>query len=90
MRQPGVKLKVVLLGRMSATIRRRADRLLPTTRLMLAVGFGGVLAIMALSGVDALRVLHQIRREDDQVRHQFLYRNHVLNNIRSQLYLSGT
>jgi signal transduction histidine kinase len=75
---------------MSATIRRRADRLLPTTRLMLSVGFGGVLAIMALSGVDALRVLHQIRREDDQVRHQFLYRNHVLNNIRSQLYLSGT
>ncbi len=75
---------------MSATIRRRADRLLPTTRFVLAAGFGGVLAIMALSGVDALRVLHQIRREDDQVRHQFLYRNHVLNNIRSQLYLSGT
>lgn len=57
---------------------------------MLSAGFGGVLAITALSGVDASRVLHQIRREDHRIRRQFLYRNHVLNDIRSQLYLSGT
>ena len=45
---------------------------------------------MALGGADALRVLHQIRRDDDQIRKQFLFRNHVLNDIRSELYLSGT
>ena len=37
-----------------------------------------------------MRVLQKIRREDDQIRRQFLFRNHVLNDIRSQLYLSGT
>ena len=63
---------------------------MPNTRFLLLAGFGGLLAIMALSGVDALRVLRQIRREDDQIRRQFLFRNHVLNDIRSQLYLSGT
>lgn len=75
---------------MSIVHRRASDRLMPNTRLVLLAGFGGLLAIMTLSGVDALRVLHQIRREDDQIRRQFLFRNHVLNDIRSQLYLSGT
>jgi signal transduction histidine kinase len=53
-------------------------------------GFGGLLTIVALGGVDALRVLRQIRRQDDQIRRQFLAQNHVLNDIRGQLYLSGT
>jgi signal transduction histidine kinase len=45
---------------------------------------------MALAGVDALRVLRQIRLEDDGIRTHFLLRNHLLNDIRSRLYLSGT
>ena len=45
---------------------------------------------MALAGIDGLRVLQQIRREDDRIRRDFLFRNHVLNDVRSQLYLSGT
>ena len=60
------------------------------SRLVLLAGFGGLLAIIALSGADALRVLHQFRKEDDQIRRQFLYRNRVLNNIRAEVYLSGT
>lgn len=72
-----------------------ADRYLETAklssgRLALLVGFGGLLAVMALSGVDALQVLRQFRRQDDQIRRQFLFRNRVLNNIRSNVYLSGT
>src|SRR6185369_12595382 len=47
-------------------------------------------AIMALAGADALRVLQQIRRDDDQIRQQFLVRNDLLNDVRSELYLSGT
>jgi signal transduction histidine kinase len=45
---------------------------------------------MALAGLDALRVLQDIRKEDDRIRSQFLFQNHVLNDIRSDLYLSGT
>jgi signal transduction histidine kinase len=61
-----------------------------STRLALLAGFGGLLVVMALAGADGLRVLRQIRRNDDQIRRQFLFRNHVLNDIRSELYLSGT
>ncbi len=49
-----------------------------------------MITILAISGVDALRVLRQYREADTQMRRQFLQRNHVLNNIRSEVYLSGT
>src|SRR5438105_4654816 len=68
----------------------RFDRLILSTRVALAVGFGGLLVIIALAGLDTLRVLRQIRTNDDQIRQEFLFRNHVLNNVRSDLYLSGT
>jgi signal transduction histidine kinase len=68
----------------------RFDRLVLNTRFALFAGFGGLLVIIILAGSDTLRVLQQIRRNDDRIRQEFLYRNHVLNNIRSDLYLSGT
>src|SRR5215813_3855205 len=68
----------------------RFDRLILGTRLALVAGFGGLLVITALAGMDTLRVLRQIRANGDQIRQEFLFRNHVLNNIRSDLYLSGT
>src|SRR5215813_13649709 len=71
-------------------LNRRFDRLVLSTRFALAAGFGDLLVIIALAGMDTLRVLQQIRRNDDQIRQEFLFRNHVLNNIRSDLYLSGT
>jgi len=61
-----------------------------SSRLALLVGFGSLIAIMVLSGIDGWRVLRQFRGEDDQIRRQFLFRNRVLNNIRSEVYLSGT
>src|SRR6516162_6659814 len=69
---------------------RRFDRLIFSTRVAVIVGFGGLLAIITLSGVNTLRVMQEIRRNDDQIRQEFLLRNHILNNIRSDLYLSGT
>jgi signal transduction histidine kinase len=60
------------------------------SRLALAVGFGSVLAIMALAGIDALRVLHNFYSSDDRIRTQFLFQNRVLNEIRSDVYVSGT
>ncbi len=63
---------------------------MPSARLALVFSFGGLLVIMALAGADALRILGQFRRDDDQIRRQFLLRNHLLNDVRSDLYLSGT
>ena len=72
------------------TGRRRFDRPRWNTRVAVITGFGGLLLTMALAGGDALRVLRQVQREDDQIRRQFLFRDHVLNDVRSELYLSGT
>src|ERR1700728_894957 len=66
------------------------DRPYWNARFVLTAGFGSLLFVMALTGADALFVLRQVRREDDGVRRQFLFRNHVLNEVRSDLYLSGT
>ncbi len=60
------------------------------SRIALAVGFGGLLSIMALAGIDALRVLGHFRRSDQQIRQRYLAENHVLNDIRSDVYVSGT
>jgi signal transduction histidine kinase len=68
----------------------QTDRLLRRSRLALALGFGGVLAIMLLTGADALRVLNDFRRNDDRIRREFLFRDHVLSDIRSEVYVSGT
>src|SRR5271166_6415999 len=68
----------------------RSDPVFFRSRFALAVGFGGLLSIMALAGIDALRVLRQFRRSDDQIRRRYLADNHVLNDIRSDVYVSGT
>ena len=67
-----------------------SDPVLSSTRLALVAGFGSLLVIMALAGLDALRVLQDVRENDDRIRRQFLFQNHVLNEIRSEVYLSGT
>jgi signal transduction histidine kinase len=61
-----------------------------SSRLALMAGFGGFLVIMAVAGIDAQRVLQQFRRSDDQIRSRYLSQNHVLNTIRSDVYVSGT
>jgi hypothetical protein len=75
---------------MSAVDERGSDRLLLSTRFALMAGFGGLLAIMAIAGIYGMGVLQKIRRNDTQIRRRFLSNNHALNDIRSQLYLSGT
>jgi len=75
---------------MSIVDGRGSDRLLLSTRFALMAGFGGLLAIMAVAGIYGIGVLQKIRRSDNQIRRLFLLQNHALNDIRSQLYLSGT
>jgi signal transduction histidine kinase len=71
-------------------LNRRFDRLVLSTRLALVAGFGGLLVIITLAGIDTIRVLEEIRHNGEQIRQDFLARNHALNNIRSDVYLSGT
>src|ERR1700733_3069635 len=58
--------------------------------MALVIGFGGLIAITALAGFDALRSLQQFRRSDAQIRRHFLAQNHLLNDIRSDVQVSGT
>ena len=69
---------------------RGHERLLFSSRAALAIGFGSLLIIMALAGMDALRVLHNFRTREAQIRTHFLLENHALNDIRSEVYLAGT
>jgi len=61
-----------------------------SSRLALLIGFGSLIAIIAFTGTDALRVLRQFRQQDEHIRRRFLLRNRLLNDIRSEVYLSGT
>ena len=67
-----------------------SDSVFFRSRIALAFGFGGLLAIMALAGIDTLRVFQHFRRSDDLIRRRYLSENHALNDIRSDVYVSGT
>src|SRR5690242_8109606 len=45
---------------------------------------------MAFAGIDTMRVLRTVQDRNDAIRRDFLARNRLLNQIRSDLYLSGT
>lgn len=60
------------------------------SRLLLLAGFGGLLAIMALAGLDAVHILREIQTRNDRLQREFVERSSVLGQIRSELYVSGT
>ena len=59
-------------------------------RNLLLAGFGGILALMLFAGVDAARLVGAIHSQDQGIRRDYQARNRLLNQIRSDLYLSGT
>jgi signal transduction histidine kinase len=76
--------------RLSDSDQTSPDTVYFGSRPALLIGFGGLLLIMALAGIDALRVLRQFRNNDEEIRRLYLFQNHVLNDIRSDVYVSGT
>lgn len=58
--------------------------------LVLVCGFGGLLLLMAASEVSAIDSLASLRNSDATLQRHFLARNRTLEQIRSQIYLSGT
>src|SRR5579871_1032372 len=59
-------------------------------RLALLVGFGGLLVLLVLIGVDALAVLGRLHTSGTETRQRFEQRTKLLDEIRSGIYLSGT
>ncbi len=66
-----------------------ARRLL-TTRTALALGFGVLLTLLVLSGINALNVISQLQSSNENILHELLGRQTRLDELRSAIYLSGT
>ncbi|SPF32520.1 Integral membrane sensor signal transduction histidine kinase [Candidatus Sulfopaludibacter sp. SbA4] len=61
-----------------------------TTRTVLAFGFGVLLILLALSGVNAVRVLSKLQSSDEVTLREFLSGARQLDEVRTAVYLSGT
>jgi signal transduction histidine kinase len=61
-----------------------------SSRLVLLAGFGGLLLLMSFAGFDSIRTLGQIQKSNDDIREDFLLRTRVLEQIRADVYVSGT
>jgi signal transduction histidine kinase len=58
--------------------------------LVLVAGFGGLLLLMAAAETGALLFLNSLRHSGTELQARFLARNRTLEQIRSDIYLSGT
>ncbi len=57
---------------------------------MLSVGFGGLILFLLAAAIGTLVLLERVRADDTRIRQAFLGRLQALEQIRSQIYLSGT
>ncbi|HTX38450.1 MAG TPA: histidine kinase [Bryobacteraceae bacterium] len=69
---------------------RRALPLVAGSRLVLILGFGGLLLLLTFASVDGVRALRQIQTANDAIREDFLLRTRLLERIRGDVYTSGT
>jgi signal transduction histidine kinase len=62
----------------------------PRPALVLSVGFGGLILFILGAAVGTLLLLDRVRTDDTRIRQAFLGRLRALEQIRSEIYLSGT
>jgi signal transduction histidine kinase len=62
---------------------------LPGGRRLLLAGFGGLLGLMLLAGIDALITFRQVRVSEAQVREAYLHRTMSLEQVRTGIYQSA-
>jgi signal transduction histidine kinase len=60
------------------------------TKRLLFIGFGGLLLLLALFGVTALSVVRKIETQNEKIRNDYFERDRILEQLRSDIYLSGT
>src|SRR3984957_15261426 len=59
-------------------------------RLLLWIGFGGLLLLMGVLGLSAISFLYQIEIRQEKLRQDFVERDRTLERLRASIYLSGT
>ena len=59
-------------------------------RRLLFIGFGGLLLLLAFTGLNALSVLTRIQIQNENIRNDYFNRDRILEQLRSDIYLSGT
>ncbi len=57
---------------------------------LLWLGFGGLLSLLAFAGVYGIATTRSIGDRNEQIRSDYLRRDRILQQLRSDLYLSGT
>jgi signal transduction histidine kinase len=72
----------------SLTSRRASTRW--QTRIALFAGFGGLLVLLGVIGISAVSFLSQIKDREDTIRRDYVNRDRVLQNLRADIYTSGT
>jgi signal transduction histidine kinase len=60
------------------------------TRRLLLLGFGGLLLLLAFTGLNGLSVLTRIQSRNESIRRDYVNRERVFEQLRSDIYLSGT
>ena len=84
----------MVVGAQSQSEAQQADKVVKNstrqTRLLLIVAFGGLLLLLAGLGLNALSVLRTIQSRNETIRRDYISRNNVLQQLRSDIYLSGT
>ena len=59
------------------------------SRAALFAGFGTLLILMAIICIDSLHTLETFETHNTQIRQDFLYREHTLEQVRAGVYESG-
>jgi len=77
-------VRKLILARPTATARGKAPR------LVLWLGFGGLLVCIIAAATGTLIGVDRVRKDETRIRKTFLGRLDALDQIRAQIYLSGT
>jgi len=85
-RRPGADLR----SYQDSTAAGSGDRSRKPSWVILSLGFGGLLVCVAVAAVGTLVSLERVRQTEAQARKTFLERLKALEQIRSEIYLSGT
>jgi signal transduction histidine kinase len=60
------------------------------TRGLLWIGFGGLLLLLIITGLNAISVLNALQHRNESIRQDYVNRSRILEQLRADLFLSGT
>ncbi len=60
------------------------------TRRLLLIGFGGLLALLVFTGLNGISALSKIQSRNETIRQDYVNRQQKLEELRNDLYVSGT